>query len=101
MADVSDSVLVQAEQIADASGVQLALDQDLISAAPEFNELSELATELNADVMQWILAGGEDHVLLATGANLPGVRIGSVVAGSGITGVEMKMAPVSWSHFSN
>lgn len=101
MADVSDSVLVQAEQIADASGVQLALDQDLISAAPEFNELSELATELNADVMQWILAGGEDHVLLATGTNLPGVRIGSVVAGSGITGVEMKMAPVSWSHFSN
>ncbi len=101
MADVSDSVLVQAEQIADASGVQLALDQDLISAAPEFKELSELATELNADVMQWILAGGEDHVLLATGANLPGVRIGSVVAGSGITGVEMKMAPVSWSHFSN
>ncbi len=101
MADVSDSVLVQAEQIADASGVQLALDQDLISAAPEFKELSELATELNADVMQWILAGGEDHVLLATGTNLPGVRIGSVVAGSGITGVEMKMAPVSWSHFSN
>ena len=101
MADVSDSVLVQAEQIADASGVQLALNQDLIAAAPEFKELSELATELNADVMQWILAGGEDHVLLATGTNLPGVRIGSVVAGSGITGVEMKMAPVSWSHFTN
>jgi thiamine-monophosphate kinase len=101
MADVSDSVLVQAEQIADASGVQLALDQDLISAAPEFNELSELATELNADVMQWILAGGEDHVLLATGTNQPGVRIGSVVAGSGITGVEMKKAPVSWSHFTH
>jgi thiamine-monophosphate kinase len=101
MADVSDSVLVQAEQIADASGVQLALDQGLIAAASEFNELSELATELSADVMQWILAGGEDHVLLATGANLPGVLIGSVVAGSGITGADMKKAPVSWSHFSN
>jgi thiamine-monophosphate kinase len=99
MADVSDSVLVQAEQIADASGVQLALDQVLIAAAPEFNDLSELATELSADVMQWILAGGEDHVLLATGVNLPGIRIGSVSAGSGITGVEMKKAPVSWSHF--
>jgi thiamine-monophosphate kinase len=101
MADVSDSVLVQAEQIADASGVQLALNQDLIAAAPEFKELSELATELSADVMQWILAGGEDHVLLATGANLPGVRIGSVVAGSGITGADMKKAPVSWSHFTH
>jgi thiamine-monophosphate kinase len=101
MADVSDSVLIQAEQIAAASNVQLVLNQDLIAAAPEFNELSELATELKVDVMQWILAGGEDHVLLATGANLPGARIGSVAAGSGITGVEMKKAPVSWSHFTN
>lgn len=101
MADVSDSVLIQAEQIAAASDVQLVLNQDLIAAAPEFNELSELATELNVDVMQWILAGGEDHVLLAAGAKLPGVRIGSVVAGLGITGVGMKKAPVSWSHFTN
>ena len=36
MADVSDSVLIQAEQIAEASGVQLALDQSLISQASEF-----------------------------------------------------------------
>lgn len=101
MTDVSDSVLVQAEQIADASGVELSFDQDLIAVAPEFNELSQLAAELSVDVMKWILAGGEDHVLLATGSNLPGLRIGSVVAGSGVTGVEMKMTPVSWSHFTN
>jgi len=100
MADVSDSILIQAEQIASASGVQLVLDQSLIAAAPEFNELSELASELNLDVMQWILAGGEDHVLLATGKNLPGVLIGSVAIGSGISGVDMKKAPVSWSHFT-
>lgn len=101
MTDVSDSVLVQAEQIADASGVELSFDQDLIAVAPEFNQLSQLAAELSVDVMKWILAGGEDHVLLATGSNLPGLRIGSVVAGSGVTGVEMKMTPVSWSHFTN
>ena len=99
MADVSDSILIQAEQIAAASGVQLVLDQSLIAAASEFVELSQLASELKIDVMQWILAGGEDHALLATGMNLPGVRIGSVVAGSGVTGVERKMTPVSWSHF--
>jgi thiamine-monophosphate kinase len=99
MADISDSILIQAEQIAAASGVQLALDQELIAAAPEFKELSQLATELKVDVFQWILAGGEDHALLATGANLPGVLIGSVAAGSGVTGVERKMTPVSWSHF--
>ena len=101
MADVSDSILIQAEQIAAASGVQLVLDQSLIAVAPEFGELSQLASELKVDVLHWILAGGEDHVLLATGVNLPGVRIGSVAQGSGVTGVEIKMAPVSWSHFSN
>jgi thiamine-monophosphate kinase len=100
MADVSDSILIQAQQIAEASGVQLALDQSSIALASEFEELSELASQLKADVMQWILAGGEDHALLATGVNLPGVRIGSVVAGSGISGAEMQKAPVSWSHFT-
>jgi thiamine-monophosphate kinase len=99
MADVSDSVLIQAEQIAEASGVQLVLDQVLVSQATEFKDLSTLADELKVDVFQWILGGGEDHVLLATGESLPGIRIGSVVAGSGIAGVDMKKAPVSWSHF--
>jgi thiamine-monophosphate kinase len=99
MADVSDSVLIQAEQIAEASGVQFVLDQVLISQASEFKDLSTLADELKVDVFQWILGGGEDHVLLATGESLPGIRIGSVVAGSGIAGVDMKKAPVSWSHF--
>jgi thiamine-monophosphate kinase len=99
MADVSDSVLVQAEQIASASGVHIVIDQDAISQAAEFAELSVLADELKVDIFQWILAGGEDHALLATGVNLPGLRIGSVATGSGVSGVEMKEAPVSWSHF--
>jgi thiamine-monophosphate kinase len=99
MADVSDSVVIQAEQIAEASGVQLVLDQVLIAQASEFKDLSTLADELKVEVFQWILGGGEDHVLLATGEGLPGIRIGSVVAGSGIAGVDMKKAPVSWSHF--
>ena len=99
MTDVSDSVLIQAEQIAEASGVQLVLDQVLIVQASEFKDISTLADELKVDVFQWILGGGEDHVLLATGQSLPGIRIGSVVAGSGIAGVDMKKAPVSWSHF--
>lgn len=101
MADVSDSVLVQAEQIADASGVQINIDQAEISQAPEFAELVQLAEELKVDIFQWILAGGEDHALLATGLNLPGIRIGSVLSGSGISGVDMKKAPVSWSHFNH
>ncbi|MEY4023712.1 MAG: hypothetical protein RLZ23_673, partial [Actinomycetota bacterium] len=99
MADVSDSVLMQAEQIASASSLQMAFDQSEITKAAEFSELSELASELKVDVFHWIFAGGEDHVLLATGRNLPGIRVGSVIAGSGISGVQREMAPVSWSHF--
>jgi thiamine-monophosphate kinase len=100
MADVSDSILVQAEQIAEQSQVQVAIDQSAIAQASDFAELATLAAELKVDVFQWILAGGEDHALLATGVDLPGIRIGSIAAGSGVTGVEKKAAPVSWSHFT-
>lgn len=99
MVDLSDSLMVQGGQLAAASGVSLALNQTLFAQSDEFAELSNLATEINADVWQWILGGGEDHVLLASGKNLPGLHIGEVVAGSGITGLEMEIAPVSWSHF--
>jgi thiamine-monophosphate kinase len=51
-------------------------------------------------VWQWIFAGGEDHVFLATGTNLPGLCVGEVVSGSGITGLEMKKAPETWRHFN-
>lgn len=99
MADISDGILIQADQLARASQVSLNFDQALISAAPEFAELATLAAELDSDIFQWIFAGGEDHVLLATGRDLPGIRVGTVSAGLGISGVEMKAAPVTWSHF--
>jgi thiamine-monophosphate kinase len=61
--------------------------------------LSELAESQGIDVWQWILAGGEDHVFLVTGKDLDGFRIGSVQAGAGVIGVEMKKAPDTWRHF--
>jgi len=100
LSDISDSLIVQATQMAAASGSSFALDTELISRAPEFSELNSLAQEVNIDVWNWILGGGEDHVFLATGANLPGLRIGKIIEGSGISGLEMKKAPVSWSHFT-
>ena len=99
MVDLSDSLMIQGGQIASASGVALELKRDLFAQSDEFMQLNNLATEINADVWQWIFGGGEDHVLLATGKNLPGLHIGEVVAGSGISGLEMEKAPVSWSHF--
>ena len=103
MSDVSDAVLIQGGQMAIASGVRFLLDISMVEESPEFADLAALAAEMNISVFEWILQGGEDHALLATGRELAGVRIGTVLEGTGITvekdGVEMKMAPVSWSHF--
>ena len=99
MCDVSDALIIQAEQVALASGVHLAIDKELIRSHPEFVTLSELAESVGEDVWQWILAGGEDHVFLATGKDLGGFRIGSVQSGAGVSGVEMKKAPDTWRHF--
>ncbi len=103
ISDVSDAVLVQGHQMAKASRVAFHLDLALIEQAEGFDELKTLAEKMGVDVLDWILQGGEDHALLATGTDLPGVAIGRVVEGSGITVLanneEIKMAPVSWSHF--
>jgi thiamine-monophosphate kinase len=103
MSDVSDAVLIQGAQMAKASHVKFEIQCEAIESVPEFAELAALATEIGGNVHDWILQGGEDHALLATGVNLPGLLIGTVVEGSGITvmrnGQEIKMAPVSWSHF--
>lgn len=100
LCDVSDALVIQAEQIAAASKVQLSIEKDLLSKHPEFATLSELAVSQGIDVWQWILAGGEDHVFLATGKDLTGFRIGSVQSGTGVIGVEMKKAPDTWRHFN-
>lgn len=103
MSDISDALVIQGGQMAKASRVRFEIEQALIEAAPEFAQLSALANEIGSNVFDWIMQGGEDHVLLATGANLPGIRIGAVVDGEGLAllkdGVEIKMTPVAWSHF--
>jgi thiamine-monophosphate kinase len=99
LCDTSDSLLISLEAIAHASSVELNIDVAAIESAYEFKELSLLAQSVGIDVFDWILGGGEDHVFVATGIDLPGIRIGSVKAGSGVTGLEMKKAPQMWRHF--
>ena len=99
MCDVSDALIIQANQLANASGVALKFDQKLIAEHPEFATLKEIADSQDVDVWQWIFAGGEDHIFLATGVDLNGFKVGTVVAGQGVSGVEMKKAPDTWRHF--
>ena len=100
MCDVSDGLIIQANQLANASGVALNFNQALIAQHPEFVTLKELADSQDVDVWQWIFTGGEDHVFLATGNNLDGFCVGTVVEGNGVLGAEMKKAPDTWRHFN-
>jgi len=86
MIDVSDGLLADLGHIADASGVQIVLDPQLL---PIDDQVRATASAFNADPLGWVLAGGDDHALAATfssDASLPdGFEIvGEVLAGSGV-----------------
>jgi thiamine-monophosphate kinase len=100
LCDVSDSLMVQAEQMSKASLVTLEIDTKKIEKCDGFADLAAVAEIIGCDVWDLILGGGEDHVLLATGANLPGICIGRVVTGRGVKVLDMKKAPESWRHFN-
>lgn len=88
MCDISDGISVDAGNIAQASNVSISLDKTLIQSAAAYADLAELAKELNEDVFNWILNGGEDHFFLATvnpkdASGDLGVKIGEVIEGNG------------------
>ena len=99
MSDVSDSLITQAEQMAAASSVKFNLDFNLFQEAADFSELRGLSEELTVSVADLILGGGEDHVFLATGKDLPGLLIGNVTAGGGLSVSGNEKAPDTWRHF--
>ncbi|CAM3611618.1 thiamine-phosphate kinase [Nocardioides zeicaulis] len=100
--DVSDGLLAEAGHLAEASGV--AIDVRASSfAVPE--PLQAVGAALGADPMQFILAGGDDHALLATFPPDVAVPegwqvIGEVLEGSGVTvdGSAYDGA-TGWTHF--
>jgi len=88
MCDISDGLVTDAGNIAKASGVAINLNKELITSAPDFKDLAELANELGEDVFDWILTGGEDHFFLATvnpsnASEELGIRVGVVTTGGG------------------
>ena len=67
--DISDGLLLDSGHIAGASGVALNLQSTLIEKAEGFAALRQLAQEFGtgeSSGMNFVLRGGEDHVLLVT-----------------------------------
>lgn len=63
MIDVSDGLLADLTHVALASGGSIDLDR---AAIPVAGELQAAASAFNVDPMDWVLAGGDDHALVAT-----------------------------------
>lgn len=82
MTDVSDGLVADLGHIAKASAVGIDLSWDALRFARD--ELAAAATALTMDPWAWVLAGGEDHALVATFGGPPPVGwrvIGQVVDG--------------------
>ncbi|WP_439544775.1 thiamine-phosphate kinase [Sandarakinorhabdus sp.] len=104
--DVSDGLLIDAERLAAASGVGLAIALDAVPLAVPTSDLAEVLAQVTA---------GDDYELLFTAApdvdvaglnaatKTPVTRIGTVVAGSGLAlRYEGQLVPVptrlGWEH---
>lgn len=109
MLDISDGLLRDGTRLARSSRVILDFDpQELVRLAAGLEPASTL---LNTDPMRWVLAGGEDHGLLATfppGIQVPAgfTAIGSVQAPGDNESPGIKIAGQAadtggWDHFAH
>lgn len=77
MCDVSDGLLADLRHLAVAGGVRIDVDPDALEVA---EPLRTVAAATGADPLRFVLAGGEDHALVAT------FRPGSAPAGWSVIG---------------
>lgn len=98
MIDLSDGLLRDGSRIAAASGVALALESELLRE--DIEALREVVGDQAEDC---VLAGGEEHSLLATFRDeLPSGwrRLGRVEAGHGVTLDGRPQTARGWDHFA-
>ena len=107
MIDVSDGLLADARHIADASGVSIDIRRGSFEIA---EPLHAVGSALNADPLQFILGGGDDHPLLACFPSADAVPddwtvIGSVAETDPSVGPVVTVdgapydGPTGWTHF--
>jgi thiamine-monophosphate kinase len=101
MIDLSDGLLRDGARVAAASGVCIALDEGLLAS-----DVEALAPVVGAQAARdCVLAGGEEHSLLAafpaTAALPTGWRpLGRVEVGQGVTLGGLPQQPRGWDHFA-
>ncbi|MGV8845389.1 thiamine-phosphate kinase [Tessaracoccus sp.] len=103
MMDISDGLLADLGHIAHASGVAV----DVVTGAFEITDaISRVCAATGRSPWSFILAGGEDHALVATfpsAAVLPEgwYAVGAVLEGTGITvDAQPWDGPAGWDHFA-
>lgn len=104
MIDVSDGLLSDLGHVAKASGVQMHINSSALEV-PE--ELAATASAFNANAMDWILNGGEDHAFVATFTTPLDVPSGWKLIGKVETGQpgvfvdNQAVDGLGWDHFKN
>lgn len=99
MCDISDGLLSELGHIAKASIVGIEISSKAL-ASPV---LDEIASKLGANVWEWILAGGEDHLFVGTTSGVipeGAIEIGAVIEGDSVRVIDRDIPSSSgFRHF--
>jgi thiamine-monophosphate kinase len=102
MIDISDGLLADLGHIGAASGVGINVDTPSLPVTEAIRAAADL---LGTDWLEWVLAGGEDHGLVATFPSQEAIpegwrAIGQVLAGRGVLVDSVpRTGPAGWAHF--